>query len=33
MSPYAPRFAQGATVVPRVLFMVESRPASALGEP
>lgn len=31
MSPYAPRFAQGASVVPRVLFMVESRAASALG--
>ena len=31
MSPYAPRFAQGATVVPRVLFMVESRQATALG--
>ncbi len=31
ISPYAPRFAQGASVVPRVLFMVEPRPASALG--
>ena len=31
LSPYAPRFAQGASVVPRVLFMVESRPATALG--
>jgi hypothetical protein len=27
LSPYARRFAQGATVVPRVLFMVESRQA------
>ncbi len=31
ISPYAPRFAQGATVVPRVLFMVQSRPSSTLG--
>jgi hypothetical protein len=31
MSPYAQRFAQGATIVPRVLFMVESRPATSLG--
>jgi SAM-dependent methyltransferase len=30
-SPYRPRFAQGATVVPRVLFMVEPSHASALG--
>jgi hypothetical protein len=30
-SPYAPRFANGATVFPRVLFMVETRQASALG--
>jgi hypothetical protein len=30
-SPYAPRFAQGASVVPRVLFMVESGQATALG--
>jgi hypothetical protein len=30
-SPYRPRFAQGATVVPRVLFMVEYSHASALG--
>jgi hypothetical protein len=30
-SPYAPRFAQGATIVPRVLFMVETREATALG--
>jgi hypothetical protein len=31
LSPYASRFAQGATVVPRVLFMVENRKVSALG--
>jgi SAM-dependent methyltransferase len=31
LSPYAPRFAQGASVVPRVLFMVEAGQASALG--
>jgi SAM-dependent methyltransferase len=30
-SLYAPRFAQGASVVPRVLFMVEPRSATALG--
>jgi SAM-dependent methyltransferase len=31
VSPYAWRFAQGATIVPRVLFMVEERPVPALG--
>lgn len=31
MSPYAPRFRQGATIVPRVLFMVEKRKAGPLG--
>lgn len=30
-SSYAPRFAQGASVVARVLFMVETRQATALG--
>lgn len=30
-SPWAARFAEGATIVPRVLFMVEERPAPALG--
>lgn len=30
-SPYAPRFGQGATVVPRMLFTVENAPASPLG--
>ena len=30
-SPYAQRFANGATVFPRVLFMVEARQATALG--
>lgn len=30
-SPYAPRFAQGATVVPRMLFIVEDAPAGPLG--
>ncbi len=30
-SPYARRFAQGATVVPRVLFVVEDQPMSPLG--
>lgn len=32
-SPYAPRFSQGATLVPRVLFRVEADTASALGVP
>lgn len=32
-SPYAPRFAQGATVVPRKLFVVTDRPAGPLGLP
>ena len=31
VSPYGPRFAQGATVVPRVLFVVEPAPAGPLG--
>ena len=31
-SPYHPRFRQGATLVPRVLFMVEARPAGPLGQ-
>jgi hypothetical protein len=31
VSPYASRFAQGASVVPRVLFMVEVRQVTALG--
>ena len=31
VSPYAPRFAKGATVFPRVLFVVETRQATALG--
>jgi SAM-dependent methyltransferase len=30
-SPYGPRFAQGATVVPRVLFAVEPKAAGPLG--
>ena len=30
-SPYGKYFAQGATIVPRVLFMVEERPVPALG--
>lgn len=30
-SPYAEKFIQGATVVPRILFVVEDAPASALG--
>lgn len=30
-SPYAPRFAQGATVVPRMMFLVEPDPDSPLG--
>jgi hypothetical protein len=30
-SLYGPRFAQGASVVPRMLFMVEAAPTSALG--
>jgi hypothetical protein len=30
-SPYGPRFVQGATVVPRVLFMVEAARTSTLG--
>lgn len=30
-SPYAPRFSQGASIVPRVLFMVEMRQATGLG--
>ncbi|MEV7135707.1 hypothetical protein AB0N24_22830 [Arthrobacter sp. NPDC093128] len=29
-SPYSARFSQGATIVPRVLFMVEPTPASSL---
>lgn len=32
-SPYAPRFSQGATLVPRFLCRVESAPATALGVP
>ena len=32
-SPYAPRFAQGASVVPRKLFVVNEQPASPLGLP
>jgi hypothetical protein len=31
VSPYAPRFAQGATVVPRMLFCVVDGPVSPLG--
>jgi hypothetical protein len=31
LSPYAERFRQGATIVPRVLFMVERRAAGPLG--
>ena len=31
VSPYGPRFAQGATVVPRVLFIVEPAPTGPLG--
>ena len=30
-SPYSPLFTQGATFVPRVAFVVEERPSSALG--
>jgi len=30
-SPYGPRFMQGATIVPRVLFFVRSQPSSPLG--
>jgi hypothetical protein len=30
-SPYGPRFAQGATLVPKVLLMVEAGPAGPLG--
>ncbi|HEX8106349.1 MAG TPA: N-6 DNA methylase [Kofleriaceae bacterium] len=33
LSAYHERFAQGATIVPRVLFMVERAPASPLGTP
>lgn len=32
-SPYAPRFAQGANLVPRLLFRIEPDAASALGTP
>lgn len=32
-SPYTQRFAQGATIVPRVLFMVSPQPSGALGLP
>jgi SAM-dependent methyltransferase len=32
-SPYRSRFRQGATIVPRVLFMVEKLPAGPLGMP
>jgi SAM-dependent methyltransferase len=32
-SPYAPRFGQGATIVPRVLFMVSKQKTGALGVP
>lgn len=32
-SPYAPRFSQGANLVPRVLFRVQPGPVSALGVP
>ncbi len=32
-SPYRSRFRQGATIVPRVLFMVERLPAGSLGMP
>ncbi len=31
VSPYGPRFAQGATVVPRMLFVVELAPTGPLG--
>jgi SAM-dependent methyltransferase len=31
VSVYSPRFGQGATIVPRVLFMVEKQPSGALG--
>jgi hypothetical protein len=31
LSPYASRFAQGATIVPRVLFVVEDAPTPPLG--
>lgn len=31
LSPYAPRFTQGASLVPRMLVLVESAPASPLG--
>jgi len=30
-SPYGPRFVQGATIVPRVLFFVQPQPSSPLG--
>jgi hypothetical protein len=30
-SPYEPRFSQGTTVVPRVLFMVETQESGSLG--
>ena len=33
LSPYATRFAQGATVVPRSLFVVQDAPAGPLGSP
>lgn len=33
LSAYHERFGQGATIVPRVLFMVEKAPASPLGTP
>lgn len=32
-SPYRKRFTQGATLVPRLLFMVEEQPSSPLGVP
>ncbi len=32
-SPYEPRFGQGATIVPRVLFMVETQDSGPLGLP
>ena len=31
VSPYEPRFSQGATIVPRVLFFVKPQPTSPLG--
>ena len=33
VSVYSPRFGQGATIVPRVLFMVDKQPGGALGLP